>query len=80
MFNVFEYLRNGAKNAKIHLVGVGGVGMYSLARLALKAGASVFGSDRCEGDYTADLSERGCKIFIPHTAKSITRDIDAVVY
>ena len=80
MFNFFEYLRGGSKNTVIHFIGIGGVGMYSLVRLALKLGATVSGSERCESDLTADLKSRGCEIFIGHRAENITPNIDAVVY
>ncbi|MBR5242193.1 MAG: UDP-N-acetylmuramate--L-alanine ligase [Clostridia bacterium] len=80
MFNIFEYLNNGSKNARLHFIGIGGVGMYSLARLALKAGAVVSGSERSESDLAEELRGRGCKIYIGHSAENITPDIDAVVY
>ena len=80
MFNIFEYLFSSSKNATIHFIGIGGVGMYSLARLAMRAGARVYGSERCEGDLTRDLTSRGAKIFLGHDAKNISPDTDAVVY
>lgn len=80
MFNIFEYLFKTSKNAVVYFIGIGGVGMYSLARLALRAGARVYGSERCEGAFAEDLSRRGCRIFIGHNEKNIPPDTDTVVY
>lgn len=80
MFNIFEYLRGGSKNTLLHFIGIGGVGMYSIARLAQKFGVAVSGSERCNSDLTEDLVSRGCKIFIGHSAENISPDTDAVVY
>ena len=80
MFNIFEYLRDGSKITRLHFIGIGGVGMYSLARLGLKAGASVSGSERSESVLTCDLRARGCEISIGQGAENISTDIDAVVY
>lgn len=56
--------------ARLHFVGVGGVSMYSLARLAAEAGATVSGSDREESERTHNLSSLGAKIFIGHSPEN----------
>ena len=59
------------RGARVHFVGVGGVSMYSLARLALRLGASVSGSDSVVSSRTKELSLRGAKIFIGHDATNV---------
>ncbi len=63
----------------VHFVGVGGVSMYSLARLALLKGARVVGSDRESSEYTRSLALLGAKIFIGHSPE-LVNGADLVVY
>ena len=60
-----------ARGGRVHFIGVGGVSMYSLARLAMRLGASVSGSDRVVSKRTKELSLRGAKIFIGHDGANI---------
>ena len=50
----------------VHLVGIGGVSMRSLAPVFLGMGMSVTGSDRDESVSTQQLREQGVKIMIGH--------------
>ncbi len=52
--------------ARVHFVGVGGVGMAGLARLLVQAGFSVSGSDAAANRLTALLAETGVEIFRGH--------------
>ena len=61
--------KDGSK--RVHFVGVGGVSMYSLARLTHLRGADVSGSDRAEGTRTEDLSLLGASISIGHRAENV---------
>lgn len=65
--------------SKVHFVGVGGVSMYSLARLALLCGARVSGSDREESEHTRALRLLGAEVFIGHSADNLT-DTNLVVF
>ena len=67
------------KGITIHFVGIGGVSMYSLARLALLLGARVTGSDRIVSPRTKELALRGVKIFIGHEGSNV-RGAGLVVY
>ena len=58
-------------NAKIHFIGIGGVSVYSLARLTMLLGASVSGSDREESTRTLDLSLLGAKITVGHRKENV---------
>ena len=64
---------------RVHFIGVGGVGMSGIARVAADAGMRVSGSDMKSSRYTDDLVAAGIPIFIGHDAKHVTDDIDAVV-
>lgn len=47
---------------KIHFIGIGGVGMSGIARVAFEQGMEVSGSDLKESRYTKQLREVGIKI------------------
>jgi len=67
---------------KIHMIGVGGIGMSGLARLFLHEGKEVSGSDRTPSGITNALENEGVKFFGSQTASNISSvpDIKLVVY
>ena len=76
---------------KIHLIGIGGIGVSALAQYYLAKGHQVGGSDLVASEITDFLKNppshkasegrgKGVKIFIGHSANNITKDIDLVVY
>ncbi len=76
---------------KIHLIGIGGIGVSALAQYYLAKGHQVSGSDLVASEITDFLANppshkvsarrgRGIKIFIGHSAVNITKDIDLVVH
>lgn len=75
------YSKTAMKTAmKIHFIGIGGIGMSALAKIALRAGHSVSGSDIKESQLTKKLSESGARVFIGHNQDNLSDDTDAVVY
>ncbi len=56
---------------QIHFVGIGGSGMSGIARLFLKSGYTVTGSDREEGPYLPPLRDLGAEIHIGHDANNV---------
>lgn len=56
---------------RVHFVGIGGVSMYSLARLTMDRGVRVSGSDRVESQHTCDLALLGAEIHIGHSPENI---------
>lgn len=61
-------------------VGIGGVGMSGLAKILLKSGKNVAGSDIQETDITKELQKLGAKVFIGHSASNLNiGKIDALV-
>jgi len=65
--------------AKIHFVGIGGVGMSGIAELFHAIGAIVTGSDIAEGPTIEHLRRLGIPVCIGHDAQNV-KDMDAVVY
>ena len=55
----------------IHLIGIGGVSMNSLATLLLSKGVPVTGSDRQPSEITARLEAHGAKITYAHKAENV---------
>jgi UDP-N-acetylmuramate--alanine ligase len=65
--------------AKVHFIGIGGIGMCGLAELLHNMGASVTGSDAFENLQTVRLKELGIKVFKGHDEQNLG-DCDVVVY
>ena len=59
------------KGARIYFIGIGGISMNGLARLAKHAGFIVGGSDNHPSERTAILEEQGIKIYYPQIASNI---------
>ena len=65
---------------KVHFIGIGGVGMSGIARVAKEKGMEVSGSDLRESRYTQQLRGAGVKIFIGQSASNLEGlDPDVVV-
>jgi len=62
----------------IHFIGIGGAGMSAIAKILLELDYIVSGSDLCQTDTTAKLSQAGARIFTGHAADNIA-SADAVV-
>jgi UDP-N-acetylmuramate--alanine ligase len=67
------------KLSKVHLLGVGGVSMSSIALILTKWNISVSGCDRIFSERLLTLSEAGCLIFVG-TQIDILDKVDLVVY
>lgn len=69
------------KIKKVHIVGIGGIGVSAVARIFLNLNKKVSGSDLYDSALLATLRNFGVEIFIgPHLAKNITKDTDLVVF
>ena len=64
---------------QVHFIGVGGVGMSGIARVAHDQGMQVSGSDIKESRYTKQLREAGITVFIGQKAESIPEGDPVVV-
>lgn len=63
----------------VHMVGIGGIGMSSIAEVLLARGYEVSGSDLRRSDVTLHLERLGATIHEGHAADHVT-DADVVVY
>lgn len=65
--------------AKIHFIGIGGIGLSALARFLHKEGYTISGSDIKETHITKALKDEGIIVNVPHAKENIT-DQDMVIY
>ena len=65
--------------ARVHFIGIGGIGMCGLAELLHNMGVHVKGSDLSENQQTLRLRELGIKIYIGHDESHLD-DVDVAVY
>ncbi|WP_043638697.1 UDP-N-acetylmuramate--L-alanine ligase [Nonomuraea candida] len=63
---------------RVHFIGIGGAGMSGIARILLKRGVRVTGSDARSSEQITELRELGATVHIGHAASHI-RDVDTVV-
>lgn len=64
---------------KVHLIGIGGIGVSAIARMMLQGGREVSGSDMTQSEITDQLKKLGAKIKIGHNARNV-HGADLVVY
>ena len=67
------------KSSHYHFIGIGGIGMGTLASLLLAKGQKVSGSDLKDNEWTAQLRKNGAHIAIGHHATNV-QNPDYVVY
>ncbi|MEK7211218.1 MAG: Mur ligase family protein [Patescibacteria group bacterium] len=68
------------KHQKIHLIGIGGIGVSAVAKLLKLTGRQVSGSDIGESETIEELKALGIKVYKGQAAKNIEDDIDLIVY
>lgn len=64
---------------KVHMIGIGGIGMSGIAEVLLAMNFKVSGSDRSLSEITDRLASLGAEIYEGHRAENLT-DADVVVY
>ncbi|KAB2343105.1 UDP-N-acetylmuramate--L-alanine ligase [Actinomadura rudentiformis] len=62
----------------VHFIAIGGAGMSGIARIMLKRGIAVSGSDARDSELLGQLSDLGAKVFVGHDAAYVG-DADTVV-
>jgi len=67
-----------AELGNVHFIGIGGAGMSGIARILLKRGVRVSGSDARGSGLLTELRELGATVHIGHAASHI-KDVDTVV-
>ena len=63
----------------VYFIGIGGVGMSGIARVAFDQGMRVSGSDLKESRYTKQLQEAGIEVHIGHDARNIPEEAPDIV-
>jgi UDP-N-acetylmuramate--alanine ligase len=64
---------------KVHLIGIGGIGMSGIARLLVAEGCKLSGSDLKASRLTDKLKGLGAEIFIGHSSLNV-QEADSVIY
>jgi UDP-N-acetylmuramate--alanine ligase len=62
----------------VHFIAIGGAGMSGIARIMLRRGITVSGSDAADSELLGQLSAMGAKVFVGHAAEHLG-DADTVV-
>lgn len=65
---------------KIHLIGIGGIGVSALAQYYLSKGHTISGSDLVASEITDFLKQKGIQIIIGNLVENIKQDFDLVVH
>lgn len=65
---------------KIHMIGIGGIGMSALAKLFLLNGKQVTGSDLHASDITRDLQKRGAIFHDGHDTSFVPAETELVIH
>lgn len=68
-----------APGARIHFIGIGGIGMSALARILQRWGYTVSGSDAQPSALTATLATEGLTVYAGHRAEQVA-GADLVIY
>jgi len=63
---------------RVHFIAIGGAGMSGIARIMLRRGLAVSGSDARDSELLAQLGDLGAKVFVGHDAAHLG-DADTVV-
>ncbi|MEW2356593.1 UDP-N-acetylmuramate--L-alanine ligase [Spirillospora sp. NPDC029432] len=63
---------------RVHFIAIGGAGMSGIARIMLKRGIAVSGSDARDSELLGQLGDLGAKVFVGHDAAYLG-DADTVV-
>ncbi len=65
---------------RVHMIGVGGIGMSALARLFVHEKKEVSGSDRAQSVVTEGLESIGVRVAYEQVPMNVTSDVELVVY
>lgn len=69
----------GDTSQRVHLVGIGGVGVSAIAEILNNRGFIVSGSDAKSSNLTKNLEHHGIRVIYEHTAENV-ENVDFVVY
>lgn len=72
-----DFMNKYGKN--IHFIGIGGSGMFPIAKIMHSLGFNVTGSDNYDSDTLEKVKRLGIKVFNTHSAENV-KNADVVVY
>ncbi len=64
-------MKDPLSGGRIHIIGVGGIGMSAIAEIMLARGLAVQGSDQKDGANLRRLTGKGVKVFVGHEAGNL---------
>jgi UDP-N-acetylmuramate--alanine ligase len=64
-------MKDPLSGGRIHIIGVGGIGMSAIAEIMAARGLHVQGSDQKDGANLRRLSEKGIKVFVGHEGANL---------
>jgi len=79
---IFEWIdgqMNQFSGKTYHFIGIGGIGTSGLAKMLMRHGADISGSDMSESTITAELQRLGATIHIGHSPENLPQAVDAVI-
>ncbi len=65
---------------KVHVIGIGGVGVSAVAKILSSRGVLVTGSDAEESPLVEDVRAEGILVHVGHDAGNLPADADAIIY
>jgi len=68
------------KISRVHLIGIGGIGVSAVAKMMKLMGKEVTGSDVYPGEITKELEKMGVKVFHGHYFDNVSDDVELVIY
>lgn len=68
------------KIKKVYFIGIGGIGVSAIAKMMLKLGKKVIGSDVNISEITQALKSRGVLIYQNHQKENLSKNTDLVIY
>src|SRR3989338_317191 len=77
---------NFKKISSIHFIGIGGIGIFAIARMFLRQAQNKFslievrGADEAESDVTGGRRKLGARVFIGQKARNVPAECDLVIY
>lgn len=65
---------------RVHVVGIGGIGVSAIAKYLKAQGVAVTGSDASHGDITHELIAMGIPVAVPAAQPGVARQADLLIY
>ncbi len=87
LFDIFKFFHHTSKRPfdglkkgdSFHFIAMGGVGQSALAKILIKLGYNVSGSDISRSKYLNELENLGAKVFVGHSADNVPNDCFVVI-